>query len=385
MSFKYLGKQRQVNPLGQRTWAQLINVPSLERHQRCPFCAFYQLERTPAEYQDCVAKHKCGNESLLWCIMTNSMNRSWWKPQYFSPTLQLRQLKINYAPRYLQYISADIDGYQCNSYCQYYPERIEAGTTVADCAASHACGKNGSFFDILTPANMSFDSVPDFDTLPLLSTDFVTFSGQVISNPSNISKRLLSDGLVQIRLDDSDWYYILNWLSGYPTCCSLLKQPVNLPRTAHFEGMITPYEFQPDEMLVLTSLTSRLGNYLTSQGLTNRQMQLPFYNYAELSITENTTGLFTSETLYWEVVEVHGSYIFLLTDIKTLTKYMFKMTGRNGMILGSPIYDATPSVLRWIDNPWATGETYQSITIEDYYSEFASWLRNCGCRPSLFY
>ena len=385
MSFKYLGKQRQIAELGRRTFAQLINVPALEGTRRCQSCVFYEPERTNAEYLDCVDKHKCGRESLLWSQLTNSMDKSWWKPQYFSPTLQLRQVKIDYAPRYLQYISADISGYECNSYCQYYPARIDAGTTVADCAAAHACGKNGSFFDILTLDDMEFETIPDFDLIEVANTDFVTFDGQIISNPSSISMRITQGEFLQIKFNDDIWHYVMNWLPSSTCAGTLLMAPSNLARTYHFEQQWWAVTNDKSEILVLSDTNSRLATYLRSLGMENLQFQYPYYNYTEFLLPDNTRVLFTSRFQYFGLEEIHGSYILMITDLLSLNKYIVKMTSRTGKLLGAPIDTTDISVIRWIDNPWANTEPYPSITITDYDDQYSGWLRSCGLRKTLFY
>lgn len=385
MSFKYIGKQRQIAELGRRTFAQLINVPALEGTRRCQSCVFYEYERTNAEYLACIDKHKCGRESLLWSRLTNSMDKSWWKPQYFSPTLQLRQVKIDYAPRYLQYISADISGYECNSYCQYYPARIDAGTTVAECAANHACGKNGSFFDILTLDDMEFDTIPDFDIIEVANTDFITFDGQIISNPSSISMRITQGEFLQIKFDDDQWYGVVNWLPSSTCAGNLLMAPSNLARTYHFEQQWWAVTSDKSELLVLTDTNSRLATYLRSLGMVNLQFQYPYYNYIEFHLPDNTRVLFTSRFNYFGLEEINGRYILFITDLLSLNKYMVKMTSRTGKLLGAPIDTTDISVIRWIDNPWANTEPYPSITITDYDDQYSSWLRSCGLRKTLFY
>ena len=385
MSFKYIGKQRQVSELGRRTFAQLINVPALEGTRRCQSCVFYEHDRTNAEYLDCVDKHKCGRESLLWSLLTNSMDKSWWKPQYFSPTLQLRQVKIDYAPRYLQYISADISGYECNSYCQYYPARIDAGTTVADCAANHACGKNGSFFDILTLDDMDFDTIPDFDIIEVANTDFITFDGQIISNPSAISMRITQEEFLQIKFDDDVWHYVMNWLPASTCAGTILMTPSNLARTYHFEQEWWAVTQDKSELLVLSDTNSRLATYLRSLGMVNLQFQYPYYNFIEFHLPDNTRLLFTSRFNYFGLEEINGRYILFITDLLSLNKYMVKMTSRTGKLLGAPIDTTDISVIRWVDNPWANTEPYPSITITDYDDQYSGWLRSCGLRKTLFY
>ena len=385
MSFKYIGKQRQVSELGRLTFAQLINVPALEGTRRCQSCVFYEHDRTNAEYLDCVDKHKCGRESLLWFRLTNSMNKSWWKPQYFSPTLQLRQVKIDYAPRYLQYISADISGYECNSYCQYYPARIDAGTTVAECAAAHACGKNGSFFDILTLVNHDFDTIPDFDIIEVANTDFITFDGQIISNPSSISMRITQEEFLQIKFNDDIWHYVMNWLPASTCAGTILNAPSNLARTYHFEQEWWAITNDKSQFLVLSNTNSRLATYLQSLGMVNLQFQYPYYNYIEFRLPNNTRVLFTSRFNYFGLEEINGRYILFITDLLSLNKYMVKMTSRTGKLLGAPIDTTDISVIRWIDNPWTNSEPYPSITITDYDDEYSGWLRSCGLRKTLFY
>ena len=385
MSFKYIGKQRQIAELGRRTFAQLINVPALEGTRRCQSCVFYEHDRTNAEYLDCVDKHKCGRESLLWSRLTNSMNKSWWKPQYFSPTLQLRQVKIDYAPRYLQYISADISGYECNSYCQYYPARIDAGTTVAECAANHACGKNGSFFDILTLDDMEFDTIPDFDIIEVANTDFITFDGQIISNPSSISMRITQEEFLQIKFDDDVWHYVMNWLPASTCAGTILMAPSNLARTYHFEQQWWAVTNDKSQLLVLSDTNSRLATYLRSLGMDSLQFQYPYYNYQEFHLPDNTRVLFTSRFNYFGLEEINGSYILFITDLLSLNKYIVKMTSRTGKLLGAPIDTTDISLIRWIDNPWANTEPYPSITITDYDDQYSGWLRSCGLRKTLFY
>lgn len=385
MSFKYLGKQRQVAELGRLTFAQLINVPALEGTRRCPFCEFYEHDRTNAEYYACIDKHKCGRESLLWSRLTNSMDKSWWKPQYFSPTLQLRQVKIDYAPRYLQYISADVDGYSCNSYCQYYPARINAEQTVSDCAAAHACGKNGSFFDILTLDDLEFDTIPDFDIIEIGTNDFITFDGQIISNPSAISMRITQEELLQIKFDDDKWYGVVNWLKSSTCAGTILMAPSNLARTYHFEQEWWAVTHDKSELLVLSDTNSRLATYLRSLGMVNLQFQYPYYDYIEFHLPDSTRVLFTSRFNYFGVEEINGSYILMITDLLSLNKYMVKMTNRTGKLLGAPIDTADVSVYRWIDNPWASSEPYPSITITNYDDQYSGWLRSCGLRKTLFY
>lgn len=385
MSFKYLGKQRQIAELGRRTFAQLINVPALEGTRRCQSCVFYEHDRTNAEYYACIDKHKCGRESLLWSRLTNSMNKSWWKPQFFSPTVQLRQVKIDYSPRYFQYISADVDGYSCNSYCQYYPARINAEQTVSDCAAAHACGKNGSFFDILTLDDLEFDTIPDFDIIEIGTNDFITFDGQIISNPSAISMRITQEEFLQIKFDDDVWHYVLNWLPSSTCAGTVLMAPSFLARTYHFEQEWWAVTNDKSQLLVLTDENCRLATYLQSLGMVSLQFQYPYYNYIEFHLPDNSRVLFTSRFNYFGVEEINGRYILFITDLLSLNKYMIKMTSRTGKLLGAPIDTIDVSVFRWIDNPWANTEPYHSITITDYDDQYSGWLRSCGLRKTLFY
>ena len=213
---------------------QLVNVPQLMERQRCQFCRWFHWQRNDHTYDDCWVSHGCGTESMLWLML-----RDWGFGQsvedpVFTPTYKSKQILLDGAPRFLHLYTFNKPGYNCNTACFYYAERLSKKQTVKACSNLKRCGRNGSLFQLLHPDDSWFFNCADFTTPPASLSSWITKAGTPIDlaaldNPVSRGTNVVFNG------PGANLTLIVNYIPYSKYCGNILKSGGNVdPTTWNF-------------------------------------------------------------------------------------------------------------------------------------------------------
>lgn len=213
---------------------QLCNVPQLRERQRCMYCRWFSWQRNNHTYDDCWYSHGCGLESMLWLQLSDYPYSFDVDEDSFSPTYKTKQILLNGAPRFLHLYNFELKGYNCNTGCYYYPERFKKKQTVKACSNSRRCGRNGSFFLLLSLLDDWFFNCADFTTPPRSLSSWITMKGTAIDlaalgNPVSHGTNVVFNG------PGSQRTRIVNFIPYSKYCGNVLQSGGNVdPATWNF-------------------------------------------------------------------------------------------------------------------------------------------------------
>ena len=385
MAIKYLGKLRPIDFQDETSYVQMVNVPELNEHMRCAFCHYFVEGRSSQEWQECSEKRKCGLESLLFLPMENISQR---KPNIindFTLTPVTKQITVGNDKRYLQLLSSDVQGYECNQLCQYYPSRIAAEQSVAECANSHACGRNGSFWDLLTPKFPFLATYPNLRSDIIDQNTFVTLDGQVIKGVELDSIYVDANHYPRAVLSDGTSFYIVNMYWDSPNCGQVLKaRRDSEPKLWQWSTNIVNTRFA-SQSLIITGDDQPITQMLIDYGYPANNLIRPLKDLALVRVSSSGSSWFVNEDSYFEQVATSSYRIIVITSYLNGYKYVISFGDQAQTYLGTKFPDDPPS--KWArvsPNDFAPTD-YRVITLTSYDDQMAQWLMTIGVRQSLFF
>lgn len=385
MAIKYLGKLRPIDFQSPTSFVQMVNVPELGEHQRCAFCHYFVEGRTSHEFFECSDKRKCGMESLLFVPMVNISKR---KPSIlndFTLTPVTKQITVGNDKRYLQLLSSDVQGYECNQLCQYYPARIAAEQSIAECANSHACGRNGSFWDLLTPRYPFLETYPNLKSDLIDQNTFVTADGQVIKDVELDSIYVDENHYPKAVLSDGSSWFIVNMYWDSPNCGQVLfARKDSEPRLWVWSKQIS-YFAGASNSLIITDDGQPITQMLIDYGYPDNNLIRPLKDLALVRVSSSGSSWFVNDSSYFEVVSTSSYRIIVITSYLNGYKYVISFGDQAQTYLGTKFPDDPPS--KWArvsPNDFAPTD-YRVITLNSYDDQMAQWLMTIGVRQSLFF
>ena len=138
-------------------WSTFLNFST----RSCAYCHYFAENRTIAQWQDCAIKRKCGYETLFFCPWSTCRQTSQISTE-FSITPRHQANHHRQPKRYLQLFSSDVQGYECNQLCQYYPARIAQNNPLPNApTVTHVAVMAHSGICL-------YQSTPTFQTSPTL-------------------------------------------------------------------------------------------------------------------------------------------------------------------------------------------------------------------------
>lgn len=385
MAIKYLGKLRPIAFAYAEAYMQMVNVPELQDCQRCPFCYYHQSGRSDDEYIECVRDHKCGDESLIFLPMVNRRKLGPEILHNFTLTPITKQLTIDNQKRYLQLFSSDIKGYECNQLCQFYPARIAAEQSIADCANSHACGRNGSFWDLLTPKFPYLANYPEINSDIIDETTFITFDGRIIKGLTLDTIVVDTYSRVRARLSDGSRWEIANMLSYSSMAGSFLRHETNLdPRlfTWQFNAATFP---DLENTLIITQETEPIALKLVEMGYPSAGFEIPLKDLALITVSTDVKRYFINNDNYFEEVATSSYRIIVITSYLNGYKYVISFGDQAQTYLGTKFPNDPPSKWARVSPDDFAPTDYRVITLNSYTDDMAKWLMRIGVRQSLFF
>lgn len=385
MAIKYLGKLRPIAFAYAEAYMQMVNVPELQDCQRCPFCYYHQSGRSDYEYSECMREHKCGNESLIFLPMVNRRKLGPEILHNFTLTPITKQLTIDNQKRYLQLFSSDIKGYECNQLCQYYPSRIAAEQSIADCANSHACGRNGSFWDLLTPKFPYLANYPEINSDFIDESTFLTFDGRVIKGLTLAAIVIDTYSRVRARLSDDSLWEIANMMSDSPMTGNILRHETNTnPRL--FSWAFNAATF-PDleNTLIVTKETGPIAQKLLEMGYPSELFYNPLKDLTLVRVSSSSSSWFINDSSYFEEVATNSYRIIVITSYLNGYKYVISFGDQAQTYLGTKFPNDPPSKWTRVSQADFAPTDYRVITLNSYDDQMAQWLMTIGVRQSLFF
>lgn len=385
MSIKYLGKLRPIDFQDKTSYVQMVNVPELQEHNRCAFCHYFQEGRTSQEFFDCSEKRKCGMESLFFVPMENISKRKPSITDDFTLTPVTKQITIDNDKRYLQLLSSDVHGYECNQLCQYYPARIAAEQSVAECANSHACGRNGSFWDLLTPKYPYLATYPNLKSDIIDETTFVTLDGQVLQNLELDSIYVDADRYPRAVLSDGTSWYIVNMYWDSPNCGQVLKaRRDSEPKLWQWSTNIVNTRFA-SQSLIITDDDQPITQMLIDYGYPHDNLIRPLKDLALVRVSSSGSSWFVNVDSYFEEVATSSYRIIVITSYLNGYKYVISFGDQAQTYLGTKFPDDPPSKWARVSPDDFAPTDYRVVTLNSYTDEMAQWLMRIGVRQSLFF
>ena len=385
MAIKYLGKLRPIDFQSPTSFVQMVNVPELQEHSRCAFCHYFQEGRTSEEFLECSEKRKCGMESLLFVPMVNISNR---KPSIlndFTLTPITKQITVGNDKRYLQLLSSDVQGYECNQLCQYYPARIAAEQSVAECANSHACGRNGSFWDLLTPRYPFLATYPNLRSDIIDQSTFVTVDGQVIKDVELDSIYVDENHYPKAVLSDGSSWFIVNMYWDSPNCGQVLfARKDSEPRLWVWSKQIS-YFAGASQSLIITDDGQPITQMLIDYGYPDSNLIRPLKDLALIRVSSSGSSWFVNDSSYFEEVATKSYRIIVITSYLNGYKYVISFGDQAQNYLGTKFPDDPPSKWARVSPDDFAPTDYRVITLNSYTDEMAQWLMTIGVRQSLFF
>lgn len=381
---RYLGRQRQIPDEDETPICQLVSITQLQRNQRCQFCRYYERNRSISEVYECEERNMCGHESNLYTPMANGQFFRSWSSNDYTPVRLFRQRVIENETRYVQFISCDFSGYQCNHLCQFYPARIADSKTIAACASTNKCGRNASFFDLLQIADSYFKQFPDANRAGLTHAQLMLLSGDIIEITSITSWSVDDHQRVICEVNGFGWLPLMDWRPNSVTAGNMLLQHRNV--TAFFgftDTTISSYNL-PENVILLQDTISDFWNTL------NSWLGDPFISNKPLRYLQGFTWptgdtwliYLSSETC----VRLAAAYKFILSfqPPQTPYRYIIKLGATSNYCLAQPYPDSEPSKWSRVKFDGDFGSLYTIVRITSYNDPLANWLRNIGVSETFF-
>lgn len=385
MAIKYLGKLRPIDFQSPTSFVQMVNVPELGEHQRCAFCHYFQEGRTSHEFFECSDKRKCGMESLFFVPMVNISKR---KPSIlndFTLTPVTKQITVGNDKRYLQLLSSDVQGYECNQLCQYYPARIAAEQSVAECANSHACGRNGSFWDLLTPRYPFLATYPNLKSDIIDQNTFVTVDGQVIKDVELDSIYVDENHYPKAVLSDDSSWFIVNMYWDSPNCGQVLfARKDSEPRLWVWSKQIS-YFAGASNSLIITDDGQPITQMLIDYGYPDSNLIRPLKDLALIRVSSSSSSWFVNDSDYFEEVVTSTYRIIVIKSYLKGYKYVISFGDQAQTYLGKKFPGDPPSKWARVSPADFKPTDYRVITLNSYTDDMAKWLMRIGVRQSVFF
>ena len=385
MAIKYLGKLRHIDFQSPTSFVQLVNVPELQEHSRCAFCHYFQEGRTSEEFFECSEKRKCGMESLLFVPMVNISKR---KPSIlndFTLTPVTKQITVGNDKRYLQLLSSDVQGYECNQLCQYYPARIAAEQSVAECANSHACGRNGSFWNLLTPQYPFLATYPNLKSDIIDKNTFVTIDGRVIKDVELDSIYVDENHYPKAVLSDNSSWFIVNMYWDSPNCGQVLfARKASEPKLWEWTKQIS-YFAGASNSLIITDDGQPITQMLIDYGYPDDNLIRPLKDLALIRVSSSASSWFVNDEDTFEVVTTSSYRIIVITSYLSGYKYVVSFANQAQTYLGTKFPGDPPSKWTRVSPADFKPTDYRVITLNSYNDDMTRWLMRIGVRQSVFF
>lgn len=394
MPIYYIGRQRTLDFSSKVPIVQLISNPAVNGCQRCRYCYFCPdtepFFETKAQYEACIREHACGRESLFWTKMSNGTNPPLDQPNDYTPTPLIRSVKVELQSRYIQFFTIDFSGYNCNSLCHYYPNRVATKQSIAACSNAHGCGRNGSFFRLLVILDASIFELPGWYNFHAPS-GYATLPGD--DQYEDISDMIIAFDsgdrtAVMCRIINGSRWYILNLLPGSPWCgCFLRSKRANNRDLLYWdtEGWLQMEDGDP--CFILNTLDCTLADKLRDWGLTNDFL---LYGRPYLTlISQSSVGdlWIYDDSSMWTIVRQEDTQYVMLRFIGLSTLWYVKIaisTDKWLSLENQWSTDYRPS--KWTTTKTAPADlsTQQFLTITTPYDALAIFLQQIGVKESLF-
>jgi len=384
MEIKYINRQRSdFNDPYTPCW-QLVNIPLLQGTQRCEFCRYRESYRTLIQYLECSQKNKCGEESLLWPWLASAKGRIL-SPNdaHFSPTPVIKSLKIDNMTRYIQLWSCDLEGYQCCRLCQFYPSRIESDQSIADCSNSHACGRNGSWWDLLTIAHEHIQQIPSFLNTQLPDNQFYTMDS--VLHTATINRLVIpAGGYVQVEMSDGNTYYLLNVLPDSSAAWYLCVIDYNDVATINFGS---PYDFEwpaGAQLMVLNRSNHPVMQALVTLGMPTFNIYNAIDTQYKVDAEDSASWYFTASN-FRRTFSVQGNKRLVRLRPVSGTKSFYIRFRSTNYYLGC--YEATDDPSKWsrLEFSGYDSPQLQTIVLHTRSDNMVQFLLELGCRETLFH
>lgn len=385
MSIRYLGQRRTLDRYNVSPIAQLINVPQLQGCQRCQFCIYWERNRNIDDYNACSEKNHCSDESLLFAELVNNDGYDKINNAHFSPTAIIKQTKIDNAHRYLQYWTADIQGYECNRLCQFYPSRIADEKSVADCSNTNACGRNGSFYDLLEIADQRLLSLPQFYNNVPAGLHIMQWNGEDFFVSSYPSLTWDDNGFAVIVDAAGISHHIINMMDISACAGNLLHRDETDPAFWLFDiPAIRHYNLTGTDF-VLRYSNEWLYSFLRNAGLPAANFNLVYKDIKYITWGSTNNAWFTSNSSNIYYLANGDNYLVCFQPIGETYKVYCRFGTDGTKFLGANINSYPPSRWRKIERTVAISSNDKIINLTSRTGQMSTWLMSIGVRESLFY
>lgn len=384
MSINYLGKNRPIFFDSNKPAAQLVQATNVGYTTRCAWCQYQEPFRTNKDFTACLRKRGCGSNDLLFMPMITDAFGQGGSARNFTYTPFFKQHTTNYIKRYLQLLQCRLSGYQCNKLCQFYPQRIDSEQSVSDCASSHACGRNGSFWTLLTPKYEVLSNWPQLNEsapspLPLLRAD-----GQLIEDVEIESIQRDNSGYLTATLSDGNTYFIACYdpeshMNGY-----LFETPVLNYKWLWHPDNIHMSVKDLSQVLLTWWWSEPLSQRLVEEGMPEDNFYNPMQYLQYVTISSSLHKWFCYNNNLIDLVEIDDVYVVVITSADQQDRFVVQFNTTPNKVLGCRYNKTTPSSWTRVTKPATLPEGTSLIVISDYDDSMASWLRAIGCKESLF-
>lgn len=384
MSINYLGKNRPIYFDSYNPAAQLVQATHVGYTTRCAWCHYQEPFRTNKDFVECLRKRGCGSSDLLFMPMITQAFGQGGSARNFTYTPFFKQYTTNYIKRYLQLLQCRLSGYQCNKLCQFYPQRIDSEQSVSDCASSHACGRNGSFWTLLTPKYGALSNWPKLDwtapsPLPLLRAD-----GQLIEDVEINSIQRNENGYLTATLSDGNTYFIACYIPDSNMSGYLFKTPVYNRKYLWHPDEFHMSIYDLSQVLLTWWGSEPLSLRLVEEGMPEDNFYRPMQYLQNVNIGNNVYQWFYYYRHQIDLVEVDNIYIVVITAADGVSKYIVTFGSAGVQCLGCKYNDNSPSAWVKVTKPVPLTIDAIQINITGYDDGMAAWLRTIGCKKSLF-
>lgn len=383
MNFTYLPRQRSLESFTYEPAAQLINVPAMLGAQRCPWCRYFESRRSRDDYFACSYKNGCGSESLIWAVLENSYVRRYGTADHFTPTTICRQHYFDQVPRYVQLISCDIEGYQCNSLCQFYPSRITEDKSIAECSNTRRCGRNGSYFQLLTLREQIYYKDLIWNKQETTLHTLCYLDGTVIEDDEIAGWYIDEHQFIRLHTNQETDPYVCCMIPESSACLYVLMAYSENARSYSFSYLASEDRAVYYNAVYFNTLDGYLGTYLQSWGMWWYQLMQPVPNIASLQISAGVTLPFSTEADRISFITQDNGYLVLFKDLDNNHNYCVQLGSSSEYYLMSPRENKTPSTWKKAKPSSVSPSAYGTITITDFTDDFAQWLQSIGVRQSI--
>lgn len=384
MLLKYINRKSNLDLLSPTPCAQLVNVPQLLGCTRCFYCRFREDFQSPQEYSDCMRKHKCGEESLLYAYLNNSRaNTTPPVAEHFSPTQVIKSLTIDNMTRYIQLWSCDLSGYECCRLCQFYASRVASDVSIADCSNSHTCGRNGSWWDLLVIRDQDIVTLPDIFSSQPPSGSFYTLD-EVLHTASFSEFILDPDGYIVVRMSDGNTYFPMAMVKNTPLSWRILEGTDNDARTWSFWQSWNPTWFPKERTMLISGPSNPVFQALSDRMFDEQQWFIHNKAWWRTTSSNNLSVLFTYVLTQHSEQVVGGNILVTINDVNLYNDYCICNNGTL-QFLALPYAGAPINKARWVKLTSAQVETLTYVTSRKMNTPSAGFLIALGVRQSLFY